>query len=905
MGSSVLDFMRFWGKAQPQDDRSVAWHPLVWHCLDVAAVAEVLLDRDDAVALDLASRSGATVAEAKRFLICLTALHDIGKFSLGFQAKVRDCFPSSVLDIPATPKIGDHPAIGQHMLGEPEFAPLWDRLAPRFGETARTILASAVAGHHGRPASPARWVPDEIGQKAIAAALAFFAEVINLLAGGGFPGQLDEKAVRRYSWRLAGFVNLADWIGSNQRVFGYELPDIAMADYWRTISQPRAQRAVAEAGLKHNAISAASGFKALTGRSEAPSPLQAFCETIEGLGDGPSFFLIEDMTGAGKTEAALILAHRLMQAGRGSGIFIALPTQATANAMYSRLGGVYRRLFDDAAQPSLALSHGAAKLHDGFQDSILDVGDAKAAYARAGDDDVTASAACAAWIGTDRRRSVFADVGVGTIDQAFLSVLPVKFAALRMLGLSSKILILDEIHAYGAYEAEELRRLVEFHAARGGSIIALSATLPQTVKGRLVEAWRNGLRAKGEAVSWLPDYPMIARIDGAGCVGQCPVDPRSGLARTVRVERLDDADAALAAIAEAVALGASVAWIRNTVDDVLAGAAALEERGIPATIFHARFAMCDRQRIEAEVIAALGPPPTSGERRGRVVVASQVIEQSIDVDFDLMISDLAPVDLLIQRAGRLWRHARDNRPLPEPHLLVVSPDPDGQIEADWLSRSLRGTSYVYGNHALMWQTAKVLFAAGAIVSPSGIRPLVEAVYAADALERAPKTLERSRFDAEGQASADRAYAGMNLLRVGDGYSFREEWSPEIHTPTRTGEERTIFRLARWDGAALTPWAGPIDAGMTPREIERLWALSEVAVSRRRAMGRGDYPAEIEHAAKALEATWGEGGCLVLPLSEIASERSAYIRKSTGGVAPVVYSSVHGLRLIPEIELPRG
>jgi len=899
MDSAIRDFMQFWGKAQSLEPSSVSWHPLAWHSLDVAAVAEILLEREGAVAVELATRAAADVAAAGRFLICLTALHDIGKFSLGFQAKVPSCFPSS-LTFPATPKIGDHPAIGHRMLGESEFAPLWDRLAPNLGETARGILAGAVAGHHGRPAVPlTNWVADEIGRKAIAAARVFFADVVDLLAGEAFSGKLDEKPARTFSWRLAGFVNLADWIGSNQHIFRYESPDIAMADYWQRIARPRAREAVAAAGFGRNAVSVASGFAALTGRSDSPSPLQAHCEAVEELGGGSAFFLVEDMTGAGKTEAALILAHRLMQAGQADGIFVALPSQATANAMYARLGSLYRRLFADTARPSLALSHGGARLHDGFQDSILDVGTFEAAYAGAGDDDVTASAACAAWIGTDRRRSVFADVGVGTIDQTFLSVLPVKFAALRMLGFSRKILILDEIHAYGAYESEELLRLVEFHAVRGGSIIALSATLPETVKDRLVRAWRTGLRVKGEAVRWLPDYPLFTRIDHAGRVGQCHIAPRADLPRTVKVERLADTDAAFDAIAEAVAFGASVAWIRNTVDDVLAAAAALGERGIGATIFHARFAMCDRQKIEAEVIAAFGPASTAEGRRGKVVVASQVIEQSIDVDFDLMISDLAPVDLLIQRAGRLWRHGGRIRPLLAPCLLVVSPDPDGRIGADWLSRPLRGTSYVYRNHALMWQTARTLFAAGAIVSPSGVRPLVEAVYASDALEAAPEMLDRSRFDAEGRASADRSYAGMNLLRVSDGYSSRDVWSPEVHTPTRTGEERTIFRLARWDGETLTPWAGAINIGMTPREVERLWALSEVAVSRRRAMGRGDYPAEIERAARRLEAEWGEtSGCVVLPLVKNASERSGYIRKSTSGASLVVYSSVHGLTLLP-------
>jgi hypothetical protein len=139
---------------------------------------------------------------------------------------------------------------------------------------------------------------------------------------------------------------------------------------------------------------------------------------------------------------------------------------------------------------------------------------------------------------------------------------------------------------------------------------------------------------------------------------------------------------------------------------------------------------------------------------------------------------------------------------------------------------------------------------------------------------------------------------MNLLQIRDGYSFREEWSPEIHTPTRIGEERTIFRLARWDGERLMPWAGPIDAGMSSRQIERLWALSEVAVTRRRASGRGEYPPEIERAARLIEAEWGVfGGCVVLPLVGERAVVGGYVTSQGGTTLAMMYSSEHGLSLL--------
>lgn len=893
---ALQDYLRYWGKAQPPGANGVRWHPLAWHSLDVAACAEALLDDPfRAVTIRLGAMAGADPASARLLLIRLAALHDIGKFSIGFQAKVPELFPSCLAKATGTPN-GDHTAIGLRLL-QTELASLRVRLAPGADDYAWNVLAGAVTGHHGRPVAPSGLMVAEIGAGAIGAARVFADDMLAMIDGSPFPGKLTDAQVKPFTYLLAGFINLADWIGSDQLQFRYATPDVSIAEYWETIARDRGRKALAAAGLGRGTISAHGGYTALTGQTRDPSPLQRHAETLEFPAAGPCFFIVEDLTGAGKTEAALILAHRLMQSGRGDGLFAALPTMATANAMYTRLAATYRRLFDADASPSLALAHGAARLHDGFQDSILDVGRSEQPYGDGGgDDDVSASASCAAWIGREQRRAFFADVGVGTIDQAFLSVLPVKFAALRMLGLSRRVLILDEIHSYEAYENEELLRLIQFHAARGGSVVALSATLPETVKDGLVKAWRNGLGKGHKAVDWPTDYPLCSMVDGAGALTFAKVEPRPDLPRTVAVERLADEDAALEAILAAAAAGACVAWVRNTVDDVLAAHAALAARGKRARIFHARFAMCDRQKIEAAVIATFGVQSTPELRHGEIIVASQVIEQSLDLDFDLMVSDLAPVDLLIQRAGRLWRHQREGRPLPTPRLLVVSPEPVADARADWLSAPMRGTSYVYGNHALMWQTAKELFGAGKIISPAGVRPLVEAVYARDTLDATPDGLQRKRVKAEGEANAGRSLARLNLLELRQGYTEQAAWAPEVHTPTRLSEERTIFRLARWRDGALQPWAGDVAAGLPPREVERLWALSEVAVRRGRANGRGDYPQAVEREAAAQEATWGEkgGGPVVLPLLEDGEASMVRGEGARRSVFKVLYDEGHGV-----------
>ncbi|MCW2318973.1 CRISPR-associated helicase Cas3 [Rhodoblastus acidophilus] len=607
------------------------------------------------------------------------------------------------------------------------------------------------------------------------------------------------------------------------------------------------------------------------------------------------------MTGAGKTEAALILAHRLMLAGKADGVFMALPTMATANAIYGRLGKIYRRLFAGNAEPSLALAHAARNLHEGFRESIVEVGAVGRAYGVGGDDCKTASATCAAWIADDRRKAFFADVGAGTIDQAFLAVLPSKFAALRQLGLSRRVLIVDEAHAYGAYESEELHGLLKFHALNGGSAVVLSATLPQRIKAALV----NSFQGRGPLVkkfAWPSAYPAATQVAACGEPVFQRLEARADLPRKTPVARLPDEHAALDALVRATETGACCAYIRNTVDDVLRAAAALRAKGLDPLVFHARFAMGDRQKIEQAALDAFGWESSPESRAGRIMVASQVAEQSLDLDFDLMASDLAPIDLLIQRAGRLWRHnaeanpRRAHRPLPEARLLVISPEPADDADHDWFRRAFPKGAYVYENHALVWRSAKILFETGVIDSPAGVRALVESVYGVGALDETPEGLEGRRRMADGKTMADKSTAHLNLLNPLNGYSADAgAWDSDILTPTRLGQQRLTLRLARWDGANLTPWISPTDSDFIAQR--RAWALSEVAIGRYRAVGRGPCDPRIERAAAEIEAPWREFGenAVILPLLEGKDGFAGVLTREHGATVQVAYDSVLGLR----------
>jgi CRISPR-associated endonuclease/helicase Cas3 len=848
----MKNILTFWGKASPAKNvAGPTWHPLLWHVLDVTASLDRVLD---VYPLPQADRV---------LLLRLALLHDTGKFSIGFQAKVPAHFPSCLGAIPSGKVNGDHTAIGYRMLTQELYADL-RQLAPNIDDHAWRVLLMPVCAHHGRPIvedqmqAALRMPVSDIGLAGIEAARELIGMSMDLIEGPAFAGAMTDIEARKMSWLLAGLVNLADWLGSNQNVFCYEPPGDVGA-YWKGVAQPRAIESIRVAGLSPAALSPITGYAALTEETHAPSPLQAWAETVK-IAGGPQMFLLEDMTGSGKTEAAVVLAHRMMLSGLADGLFVALPTQATANAIYERLQTAYRRLFAPGGDASLVLTHGNARWNDGFRSTVR--------YSRRanGDDNENGEATCVAWIADDRRRAFFAQVGVGTVDQAWLSILPTKFAPLRMLALSRRILIIDEAHAYGAYENVELQRLLTFHAAHGGSAIILSATLPNNVKSLLTKAFRAGLRKFTPNIAWPSAYPATSRIDASPIPVFTPIDPRADLPRRVRVSRLDQVADALDVVENAAKAGACVAYIRNTVADALTAANLLRMQGLDPLVFHARYAVCDRARIEAEALRVFGKNSTPEIRRGRVLVATQVAEQSLDLDFDAMVSDLAPIDLLIQRLGRLWRHQRNGRPLAEPIFHVVSPDPIEAADQFWFSRMFPLGAFVYANHSLLWQTAKILFEAGEVESPGGVRGLVEAVYADGALDKAPAGLIVRRRAADNSNAADASQAQINALTWTAGYNADAgPWGVPGSTDTRLGDRITL-RLAVWDGHKLTPWAGEPESNDW-RDVRRVWARSEINLRWNRARDRGTYAPEIEAACAALETVWQEFGddTKILPL----------------------------------------
>jgi CRISPR-associated endonuclease/helicase Cas3 len=745
-----------------------------------------------------------------------------------------------------------------------------------------------VVGHHGRPVEYPEGSPIELFGKAAAQAACTYVEAIcTLLTPPSLPVP-DPIELARQSWLLAGLCVLADWLGSNQVWFPYqENQRWSIEDYWNCHAARQAEKAVVEAGILPSPVSSTTGFKALTQLRYDPTPVQSWAESVM-LPGGPLLILIEDMTGSGKTEAALILAHRLMAAGRARGLYLALPTMATANAMFARLQDCYRRMFAPEARPSLVLSHGRTRDDPRFRASIVATAD-RALPARQGNSEEADSASeCPAWLADDRRKAFLTDIGAGTIDQALLAVLPAKHQSLRLLGLSRQVLIVDEAHAYDAYMGTELDRLVGFQAALGGHTVILSATLPAETKQRLATAYYRALDPNDKT---LPEgsYPSVTLLSPAEARTE-PKPPRADLRRQISVRRISGIEAAVQRIAAAARAGATVGWIRNTVDDAIAAQSLLRDAGLEAGLFHARFAFGDRYVIEEDVVHRFGKQGSAEDRRGRVLVATQVIEQSLDLDFDLIISDLAPIDLLLQRAGRLWRHPGRQRPIIGPELAILSPDPDGPVTADWIKALLPKTGTVYADHVLLWRSAKLLLDADRIRVPEDVKALIEGAYGPDCERGAPEALTQLRQKAVGDAKAERSFAEQNLLRLEPGYSLgNDAWRDEMKVMTRLGNEMRILRLARWNGEDLEPWCDDPD----PR---RAWALSEVTVRSNRLSGVPAPTGRLREAVDAARLGWGryDEDKILLPLSP--GDDHAWVGSvlSKGNEVSIQYSPFAGL-----------
>lgn len=783
-------FRHLWAKTSVKltaDETTSGWHPLVLHLIDVAIVAEAVLRREPERSRDmLADVLGMRWEEAEPWLLLVAACHDLGKAFPGFQgcceARLSD-LKSDGLD---TPKFREgftpHGAIScgelASLLVREEFGGWEKKFAKRVAEAAgchhgarfsSTLLADV---QHPLIAGNATW--NEARRKVFSC--------LHRLFG------LEEKRTpikKRLSgaefMRLAGWISFSDWIASDESRFPYgTVDDLDNLEAWRERRREITERALDEIGwhTRIPPVSTGTAFEKLF-PGASPRPLQKIAAEQATALSVPSVILMEAPMGEGKTEAAWH-AHLLLRENEKlghRGLYLALPTRATGNAMFTR---VLDFLKSPAMRDNIRrnvdfqLLHGSSSLNSEYKN--LRPGGIHENENAGTNADADGGVRAGEWF-TRKKRALLSEYGVGTVDQALLSILPVRHNFIRMWGLANRVVVLDEVHAYDTYTTKLIITLVEWLVELGSSVILLSATVPPAFRRKIAECLGADLPQTEET------YPRMTVFTKNSPARQFHFDACEDGRRIVRVERLESDVSALYVRLTDFPKGAALALV-NTVDRaqslyqlfpdgerIYEGTSVVGKRladGSEIFLFHSRFPADERQRREERILKEFGK--NAGRNDRKILIATQVVEQSLDLDFDFMISDLAPTDLLLQRAGRLWRHKRGDRNAAEPILAVsglAGDEPPDFGKPLWWGAVYREDLLLLS--WLQWRGLESEF----VKLPDKIDALVTAVY--EEKIPVPPTLEgryeKAKDEAEGKILAHGSLAAMTGIGHPDEFFF--------------------------------------------------------------------------------------------------------------------------------------
>ena len=719
-----VDHNQFWAKTTSSGEPGLS---VFDHCVNVGCVAEAMIRMLPKCVNSVMPKGASTLA----------ALHDIGKITLGFQMKCSQWpFPTELENTirkTVAVSVSDHALVSQVML-QSELKP-----------TKSQLWAAAVGAHHGRPKGRNAKIEYEAAADWASAHRQIVGEELIKIFGPLPSHAPNTRFHRTHSdlWLLAGLISVADWIGSNEDFFQSER-GVSLE-----IARRQAKEALAIIGWPGGRLQEVD-FKTVFGFS-ANSVQRSVAKAQPGL------LIVEAPMGSGKTEAALFIAQQWIAGGHHHGFYFALPTQVTSNRIHLRVAEFLNNTIEDTAH--LRLAHGHAWLEP---TPILQLRPTHSSFndRKDGDNPVSDLREARSWFAS-AKQALLAPYGVGTIDQALQGMVTVKHFFVRRFALAGKVVILDEIHSYDIYTGTLVGALVRELLNLGCSVIILSATLTAARRREL-------LSTAGCSEPQSPDaYPLVTEAIPDGTVRHH--EPEWTKTRNVVVHaREASTETVLEELIHRAEAGQHVLWIRNTVIEAQQGFRALKdemrEGDVKLGLLHARFPFKRRQELEGDWLNYLGKNRSS-EGPGSILVATQVVEQSVDIDLDFIVSDLAPTDMLIQRMGRLWRHERqtEHRKTEIPEFWVRLPQLDEAAKAKTLKTALGRSGRVYAPYVLL-RSAKVWRGRKEITFPKQIREVLEATYAPAADDEPDGWADlREELEAEKRKLSLNAEAAMRVF----------------------------------------------------------------------------------------------------------------------------------------------
>ena len=686
------------------------WLPLWIHHIDTYNVMQYLLDEFVSDSITISCALDRTIL--KKTALFLSLVHDIGKATVGFQYKIAFNVPQRAqllkhyLDIPDRMDVTEiqntpHAYTGESILifnGCPE------------------SIAAVVGSHHGVPAELAEDLT--CNRKDIVGYRVYFGDtdknrsnlegswncmIQEALVKSGFDSIRELPDINAQAQMLlCGLLITADWIASNTELFpliSIDDDDIQIDFEKRTLNALDNLNFTEQWNAERTTYSD-KDFEETFGF--LPRAVQKCIIEIAQNADHPGLFILEAPMGCGKTEAALSCAELIASKCKKNGLFFGMPTQATAN-------GIFPRVINWAEKQSeefyhcVQLQHGNAALNETFQKIQKGIPE----------EESDSGIIVHSWF-CDSKKSCLADFVVATVDQLLMLALKRRHIMLLHLGLSEKVVIIDEVHAYDAYMNQYLERALQWLGAYHTPVILLSATLPSKRRMSLVRAYLD-LKTSDEIFEKNISYPLLTWTDG-GKIMQKAL-PYNADKKTIHISKCNDKDI-IEIVRSAVSSGGCVGIIMNTVSRAQSTTKLIKnEITDNVLLYHAQYIMPDRAAKEEILLERIGSDSKSEKRQGLVVIGTQVLEQSLDIDFDILITDICPVDLLLQRIGRLHRHTRkrpDELKIPVCYVLTDEYEDDNS-----------GSKSIYGT----WLLEETLEHIPDMVTlPDDISPLVQKVY---------------------------------------------------------------------------------------------------------------------------------------------------------------------------------